>query len=32
MKVNFENDRLRKLEKIKSLKKITKELTDPKRL
>lgn len=32
MKVNFENDKLRKLEKMKSLKKITKQLTDPKRL
>jgi hypothetical protein len=29
LKVNFESDRLKKLDKLKSLKKITKELTEP---
>jgi hypothetical protein len=31
LKINFENDKIRKLDKIKSLKKITKELTEPKK-
>lgn len=29
LKINFDSDRVRKLDKIKSLKKITKELTEP---
>ncbi len=29
LKIGFENDRLKRLEKMKSLKKITKELTEP---